>query len=78
MQTSLLGLVRIDVFQLYFDFSGYSDMAIGLGYMFGFKYRKTLLSYISKSMSEFWAMAPLGSFFQGLCISRWAGTEGIN
>lgn len=54
-------------FQLYFDFSGYSDMAIGLGYMFGFKYRENFdYPYISKSASEFWRRwhISLGSFFR--------------
>ncbi len=41
--------------QIYFDFSGYSDMAIGLGYMFGFRFRKNFdYPYISKSITEFW------------------------
>ena len=42
-------------FQIYFDFSGYSDMAIGLGLMFGFVFAKNFDSpYISKSITEFW------------------------
>ncbi len=41
--------------QLYFDFSGYSDMAIGLGKMFGFNFPKNFdLPYISTSITEFW------------------------
>ena len=41
--------------QLYFDFSGYSDMAIGLGLIFGFKFMENFnYPYISKSISEFW------------------------
>lgn len=41
--------------QLYYDFSGYSDMAIGLGLMFGFKFMENFnYPYISKSISEFW------------------------
>ena len=41
--------------QLYFDFSGYSDMAIGLGRMFGFEYLENFnYPFISKSISEFW------------------------
>ena len=41
--------------QLYFDFSGYSDMAIGLGKMFGFDFLENFnYPYISKSISEFW------------------------
>lgn len=42
-------------FQIYFDFSGYSDMAIGLGRMFGFEFKKNFdYPYISKSITEFW------------------------
>lgn len=42
-------------FQLFFDFSGYSDMAIGLGLIFGFKFLENFnYPYISKSISEFW------------------------
>lgn len=41
--------------QIYFDFSGYSDMAIGLAAMFGFKYKENFnYPYISKTVSEFW------------------------
>lgn len=42
-------------FQIYYDFSGYSDMVIGLGYMFGFKFMENFnYPYISKSITEFW------------------------
>ncbi|MEM7352883.1 MAG: MBOAT family protein [Acidobacteriota bacterium] len=42
-------------FQIYFDFSGYSDMAIGLGLMLGFTFPKNFDSpYKSKSITEFW------------------------
>lgn len=42
-------------FQIYFDFSGYSDMACGLGNMFGFEFLKNFnYPYISKSITEFW------------------------
>lgn len=41
--------------QIYFDFSGYSDMAIGLGQIFGFKFPENFnYPYISKSVREFW------------------------
>jgi alginate O-acetyltransferase complex protein AlgI len=41
--------------QIYFDFSGYSDMAIGLGLMFGFKFQENFhYPYISRSIREFW------------------------
>lgn len=54
-------------FQIYFDFSGYSDMAIGLGKMFGFTYRENFnYPYISKSFTEFWRRwhISLSSFFR--------------
>ena len=53
--------------QIYFDFSGYSDMAIGLGKMFGFTYKENFnYPYIAKSASEFWRRwhISLGSFFR--------------
>ncbi len=53
--------------QLYFDFSGYSDMAIGLGKIFGFKFPENFnYPYISKSVSEFWRRwhMTLGGFFR--------------
>ena len=41
--------------QIYFDFSGYSDMAIGLGYMLGFRFRENFnLPYIATSITHFW------------------------
>lgn len=41
--------------QIYFDFSGYSDMAIGLGWMFGFHFKENFnYPYISSSIQEFW------------------------
>lgn len=43
------------MFQIYFDFSAYSDMAIGLGRIFGFKFLENFnFPYISKSITEFW------------------------
>lgn len=49
-----LGLISY-FFQLYFDFSGYSDMAIGIGRMFGFTFPKNFdYPYISRSVSEIW------------------------
>lgn len=49
-----LGLVAY-AFQIYFDFSGYSDMAIGLGRMFGFEFIENFnYPYISRSVVEFW------------------------
>ena len=53
--------------QLYFDFSGYSDMAIGLGRMLGFEFLKNFdYPYISRSITEFWRRwhISLGSWFR--------------
>ncbi len=54
-------------FQLYFDFCGYSNMAIGLGMVFGFRYCENFdLPYTSKSITEFWRRwhMSLGTFFR--------------
>ena len=52
--TAWLGVVCY-AFQIFFDFSGYSDMAIGLGKMFGFEFLENFnYPYISKSVTEFW------------------------
>ncbi len=54
-------------FQIYFDFSGYSDMAIGLGKMFGFEFMRNFdYPYISKSITEFWRRwhISLGTWFR--------------
>lgn len=54
-------------FQIYFDFSGYSDMAIGLGKMFGLEFLKNFdYPYISQSITEFWRRwhISLGSWFR--------------
>lgn len=53
--------------QIYFDFSAYSDMAIGMGKMVGFDYKENFnYPYISRSVSEFWRRwhISLGSFFR--------------
>lgn len=54
-------------FQIYYDFSGYSDMAMGLGKMMGFDYPRNFnYPYVSQSVTEFWRRwhMTLGSFFR--------------
>lgn len=61
-----LGVVAFSL-QLYFDFSGYSDMAVGLGRMLGFEFRKNFdYPYIARSITEFWRRwhISLGSWFR--------------
>ena len=68
--------------QIYYDFSGYSDMAIGLGKMFGFRFLENFnYPFISRSVSEFWRRwhMSLGSWFRdyvyiplgGNRVSKW-------
>lgn len=67
---SVLGMwlgLSLFALQIYFDFSGYSDMAIGLGKMLGFKLRENFdYPYLSKTMGEFWRRwnMSLGGFFR--------------
>ena len=64
--TAWLGCLAY-TFQIYFDFSGYSDMAVGLGKMFGFEFMQNFnYPYISKSVTEFWRRwhISLGSWFR--------------
>ena len=59
--------ILLYTFEIYFDFSGYSDMAIGMGRIFGFKYMENFrLPYTSRSITEFWRRwhISLGSFFR--------------
>lgn len=52
--SAVLGILSFG-FQIYFDFSGYSDMAIGLGKMFGFEFSENFdHPYVSRSITEFW------------------------
>lgn len=67
---SVLGLwfgICLFALQIYFDFSGYSDMAIGLGKMFGINLRENFnYPYVSKSAGDFWRRwnMSLGGFFR--------------
>lgn len=61
-----IGIVAYSI-QIYFDFSGYSDMAIGLGRIFGFHFLENFnYPYISKSVREFWRRwhMSLGGWFR--------------
>ena len=64
--TAWIGIIAFS-FQIYYDFSGYSDMAIGLGKMFGFDFLENFnYPYISKSITEFWRRwhMSLGNWFR--------------
>lgn len=64
--TAWIGILAY-TFQIYFDFSGYSDMAIGLGSMLGFRFLENFdYPYMSKSVTEFWRRwhISLGSWFR--------------
>lgn len=64
--TAWLGIICFTL-QIYFDFSGYSDMAIGLGKMLGFDFPENFnFPYISKSITEFWRRwhMTLGGWFR--------------
>jgi alginate O-acetyltransferase complex protein AlgI len=77
VMTAWLGIIAF-AFQLYFDFSGYSDMAVGLGRMFGFNFpRNFYYPYISKSVTEFWRRwhITLGSWFRDYVYFPMGGSK---
>ena len=85
--TAWMGLAAY-TFQIYFDFSAYSDMAIGLGHMFGFRFLENFnYPYISKSLTEFWRRwhISLGTWFReyvyiplgGNRVSKWRHIRNI-
>nr|WP_294485371.1 MBOAT family O-acyltransferase [uncultured Anaerosporobacter sp.] len=79
--SSVVGLwlgLTMYMLQIYMDFSAYSDMAIGLGLMVGFKYRENFdYPYMSKSVSEFWRRwhISLGSFFRDYVYIPMGGNQ---
>ncbi|NLB27926.1 MAG: MBOAT family protein, partial [Clostridiaceae bacterium] len=65
--------------QIYFDFSGYSDMAIGLGSMFGFHFLENFdYPYLSRSVTDFWRRwhMSLGSWFRDYVYIPLGGSRG--
>lgn len=73
-----LGAIAFSL-QIFFDFSGYSDMAIGLGMMFGFKFPENFnYPFISKSLTEFWRRwhISLGSWFREYVYIPLGGNRG--
>ena len=76
--TSWVGVICF-AFHIYFDFSGYSDMAIGLGKMLGFEFKKNFdYPYISKSITEFWRRwhISLGTWFKEYVYIPLGGNRG--
>lgn len=85
--TAWIGILAF-AFQIYFDFSGYSDMAIGLGKMFGFNFLENFnYPYMSRSITEFWRRwhISLGTWFKeylyiplgGNRVSKWMNIRNI-
>ncbi|OIN56730.1 MBOAT family O-acyltransferase [Arsenicibacter rosenii] len=76
--TAWLGIVSYSL-QIYFDFSGYSDMAIGLGKMVGFDFKENFnYPYISRSIQEFWRRwhISLSSWFRDYVYIPLGGNRG--
>lgn len=72
--TAWLGVIAYG-FQIYFDFSGYSDMAIGLGRMLGFRFMENFnYPFLADSITDFWRRwhISMGTWFP---ISRWEATR---
>ncbi len=76
--TAWLGIV-VYAFQIYFDFSGYSDMAIGLGKMVGFDFKENFnYPYIARSVQDFWRRwhISLSSWFRDYVYIPLGGNRG--
>ncbi|WP_019989778.1 MBOAT family O-acyltransferase [Rudanella lutea] len=76
--TAWLGIVAY-TFQIYFDFSGYSDMAIGLGKMVGFDFKENFnYPYIARSIQDFWRRwhISLSSWFRDYVYIPLGGNRG--
>ena len=77
LSTAWLGIIAFTL-QIYFDFSGYSDMAIGLGKMLGFTFPKNFdYPYNSKTVSEFWRRwhMTLGGWFKSYVYFPLGGSK---
>lgn len=75
--TAWIGILAF-TFQIFFDFSGYSDMAIGLGKMMGFTFPENFdYPYMSKSISEFWRRwhMTLGGWFKSYVYFPLGGSK---
>lgn len=78
--TAWLGIITY-AFQIYFDFSGYSDMAIGLGLLFGFQFPENFrYPYVSRSLREFWRRwhITLSTWFRDYLYIPLGGNRGSN
>lgn len=77
--TLVLGAIFF-TFQIYCDFSGYSDMAIGMSRLFGFNLmRNFAFPYFSRDIAEFWRRwhISLSTWFRDYLISHWGGVKGV-
>jgi alginate O-acetyltransferase complex protein AlgI len=78
--TAWIGAIAY-TFQIYFDFSGYSDMAIGLGKIMGFRFPENFNNpYISGSITEFWRRwhITLGAWMKNYLYIPLGGNKGSN
>lgn len=78
--TAWLGIIAY-TFQIYFDFSGYSDMAIGLAKIFGFDFPENFnYPYIAQSIKEFWRRwhISLSTWFRDFLYIPLGGSKGSN
>ena len=80
MLSAWLGIIAFAL-QIYFDFSGYSDMAIGLGKMFGFEFLENFnYPYVARSVSDFWRRwhISLSTWFKDYLYIPLGGSHGSN
>lgn len=78
-QLTAFGTLILYMLQIYYDFAGYSDIAIGLAKLFGFEFKENFdFPYRSKSISEFWRRwhISLGSWFRQYVYFPLGGSRG--